>query len=105
MDGPDTSAGEHSNCGFRHHWKIDEDTVAFANAMPLQHIGEEAYFMVKLFISKNPFLARFAGSGGFAFPDQGRLVCRGCPKVTVKAVIGHVEATADEPFSEWFFPF
>ena len=73
----DAGAGQHGDGGLGHHRQVDEDAVARLDAVALEHIGEPADLVVELLVGERALLARLAGRGGLAFPDQGRLVGRG----------------------------
>ena len=104
MDGADSGTGKHCNGGLRHHGQIDENAVAFANSVALEDIGEQANFVMKLFVGESAFLADFAGSGGLTFPDERGFVGAGSPKMAVEAIITKVQLAADKPFGERLFP-
>ena len=40
MNGANTCASEHCDCGFWHHWHIDDDTIAFFDALRPERSGE-----------------------------------------------------------------
>ena len=78
VNGTDAGAGEHGDGGFRDHRQVDEHAIARRDAVALEHVGESADLMMKLFIGEDAFLARFVGGGWLALPDQRGLVGSGC---------------------------
>ena len=74
VDRADAGAGEHGDGRLGHHRQVDEHAVAFAHAVALEHVGKAADLVVKLFVGEGALLARLAGCGRLAFPDQRGLV-------------------------------
>jgi hypothetical protein len=97
MDGADAGAGEHGDGGFRDHGQIDDDAVAFLDAVALEDVGEEADFAMELLIGEGAFFAGLAGAGGFALPDQGCLVGDRGAEMAVQAIVADIELAADKP--------
>src|SRR4051794_7139242 len=59
---------------------------------------------MQLAICKRALFAYFAGSGGFAFPDQRGFVRDRGVKMLIEAVVTDIELAADEPLRERLFP-
>src|ERR1051325_10719918 len=91
MYGADARAREHRDRGFENHREINEDAIAFADAISLEHVGEEADFVMHLFVSKRALFAGFIGRGGFAFPDQRGLVGVRRTEPAIEAIDAEVE--------------
>lgn len=85
MHGANARAGQHGDRGFRHHWHINRDDIAFFNPEQLQHVGKATDIGVKL--TKGYC---FAFVGIITFPDDGRMIAPGCP-VTIRAVRRQIE--------------
>ncbi len=85
--------GQHRNGGFRHHWHIDGDHIAFFDAECLQRVGEPADIGVQFAVA-NVLALR----GVVAFPDNGRLVGT-LRQMTIKAVCRQVQLTVFKPFN------
>src|SRR6266566_8557842 len=98
MDRADPRAGQHRNRGLRDRREINDNAIAFANFVSLQHVGETADFAMQLLISESAFLARFA------FPNDGSFISSRTVKMTIKTVFRKIELPADEPFRERRFP-
>ena len=98
MHRADARAGQHGDRRFGNHRQINNDAIAFVDLVSLQHIGEPANFVMQLLISQRPFLARLA------FPDDGRFVPARAVEMSIQAILGDVQFSADEPFGERRFP-
>ena len=92
MHRADARAGQHCVSRLGNHRQVDGDSVATADAMRLQDIGELADLRVQVAIGDVPGFLRV-----IAFPDDRRLVAAR-RQMTVNAIIGHVGEAVLEPF-------
>jgi len=74
-------ARQHGDDGLRNERHVDQDAVAFFNAIAFENISKNADFAVELVISERAALA------GFTFPNDGRFVAAGSIKMAVEAVL------------------
>src|SRR5439155_19786983 len=75
------------------------DAMALADFVSLQNVREAANLAMQLLISQCPFLARLP------FPQNGGLVAAvGC-QMSIQAVLGKGEFSANKPFRKRRFPF
>src|SRR6266404_5991454 len=98
MDRANTRASEHCDCDFGNRGHVNDYAIAFADLVSLEHVREPADFAMQLLISQG------AAFPGFAFPQNRRLVPAVRGKVSIKAIFGKIELSADEPFCEWRLP-
>ena len=105
MDRADAGASQHGDRRLRHHGQIDQNAIAFADSVLLEHIGEAANFLVQLPVGQSAFFSGFTGLGGFAFPKNRRLVGSFGLEVPVEAVDADVDLAAEEPFGVGGLPF
>src|SRR5262249_42472851 len=95
----DACAGQHRNGCFGDVRQVNDDAIAFFDAVPFQHICEAADFTMQLLIGEGALVA------GFALPNDCRFVPARPVKMTVHAILRNVQFPAHEPFCEWGFPF
>lgn len=50
VNGTDAGTRQHGNWQFQHHWHVNRNSVAFADAMSLQHIRKTAHFLQQLLV-------------------------------------------------------
>ena len=98
VDGADAGATEHGNDGFGNERHVDQNAVAFFDAVPLEDIREHADFAVELLVGEGLFVA------GFAFPNDRSLVAARAVEMAVEAVLAGVELSTDEPLGVGEFP-
>jgi hypothetical protein len=98
------STGKHRNGGLRNHGEINDDTIAFPDAISFEDVGEQANVVMHLLVSECAFFAGFAGRRRFAFPDQRGLVGCGGAEPFVEAVVTDIELSADKPLGERLLP-
>ena len=84
VDGADTGAGEDRIGRLGDHRHVDGDAVAFADAVPIEHVGELVHLLVQLGVGDQ---LRFVGQ--VAFPDDRRLV-GALRQMAVDAIVGGV---------------
>ena len=99
MHRADPRAGQHRDRRFRNGRQVNDDAIAFADFVSLEHIREPADFAMQLLIGQGALLARFA------FPDDRGLVPAGPCEMTIEAILRNVQFSADEPFRERRLPF
>src|SRR5438477_84128 len=58
MHGADSGAGEHRDRRFRDGWQVNDDAVALANLVSLEHVREAADIAMQLLESQRPFVPR-----------------------------------------------
>ncbi len=101
---PDAGAGEHRDGRLGNHRHVDDDAVAFDDAVALEHIGEPARLAVEVGVGEHARFAGIAKAGGFALPDDCGLVATRAIEMAVEAVVRKVDLSADEPFCERLVP-
>src|ERR1700730_6160980 len=94
---PCTSQHRDRHFGNRRH--INNDAIAFADLVSLEHVRETANLAMQLLISKCAFLA------GLALPNDRRLVSAMRFEMSIQTIFGKIQFSADEPFRERRFPF
>ena len=99
MHRADPRAGEHGNRSLRNIREINDDTIAFLDAISFQDIREAANLAMQLLIGKCTFVARLT------FPDDCRLVPAGASQMPIQAIFRNVEFASDKPLREGRFPF
>src|SRR3954447_20596749 len=98
MRGADASAREHRDRELGNHPKVDIHAVALANPEGLQRGREAADLLEELPVGDRSALA------GLALPVEGDLVAASGFDVTVQAVEGDVELSAEEPLHPRWVP-
>ena len=73
--------------------------MALADFVSLQNVREAANLAMQLLISQCPFLARLP------FPQNGGLVAAVGGQMSIQAVLGKIEFSANKPFRKRRFPF
>ena len=94
VGGADARAREERHRQLRHHAEVDVDPVALLDAEGLQRVGELGDVVQELGVGDG------AGVAGLALPVVGDLVAPPGVDVPVEAVVGRVQASADEPLRE-----
>ena len=95
VGGAEASAGQHRDDGLGDHRQVDRDPVALLQAQLGQRVGCAGHLVLELGVRD---VARVVL--GLADPVQGDLVALAGLDVTVDAVVGSVERSADEPLGE-----
>src|SRR5204862_4744480 len=99
VDRADTRTSQHRNRSFGNSRQINNDAIALADFVSLQNVCELAYFSVQLLVSKRSLFARLA------FPQNCGLVAAVGGEMSIQAVLGKIEFSADVPFRKRRFPF
>src|SRR4051812_25228754 len=99
MNRPDPGTSQHGDGCFRDGRQVDDDTIAFPNAVSEEDVSETTDLRVQLLIGQGAPLSRFA------FPDDGSLISARRLEMTIEAILRHVEFASDEPLGEGRFPF
>ena len=97
----DTRAGEHRDREFWDHRHVEDDAVAFLDALGLEHVCELANFAMQFGVRDDPRVA------GLAFPNDRGLVAACAAvffKVPVEAVVTDVQLAADKPLRKRRLP-
>ena len=92
MNRPDARAGEHGDHRLRNHRQVERNPIPGTDAHIFKDVRQTTDVKVELLISDRADVARLA------LEDQRRLVFARGAQVTVDAIFGHVEFTADKPF-------
>src|SRR5260370_36446461 len=96
---PDARTSQHRDRSFWNGRQINNTAIALADVVSLQTVREPAHFAMQLLISKRSLFARLA------FPQNCGLVAAVCDEMSIQAVLGKIEFSADEPFRKRRFPF
>ena len=104
MHRTDARAGQHGDGRLGNHGQVNDDPVALAHAIALEHVGESAHLAVQLTIGQYTLFARSAISGRLAFPNERRLVGGRGAEPPIEAVGRHIQLPADEPLREGQLP-
>ena len=99
MDRADARTSQHRDRSFGNGRQINNDAIALADFVSLQNVCEPAYFSVQLLVSERSLFARLA------FPQNCGLVAAVGGEMSIQAVLGKIEFSADEPFRKRRFPF
>ena len=91
MHRADSRAGQHGDRQFGNHRHVDRHAIARLHSERFQGVREPANALVQFGIGE------LQGRAVLRFPKQRRLVGI-LFEMAVKAVVGHVELAADEPF-------
>jgi hypothetical protein len=76
-----SGAGQHRDDGLRNQRHVDQNAVAFFNAIALEDISKDADFAMELMIGQRAALA------GLTFPNDGRLVAARSVEMAIEAVL------------------
>ena len=94
VDGAEPCAGKHGEHGFRHHRHVDDDPVAFPDAVIAKHGGNRLHLVQHLLIAVYPLFAVHR-----AVVDQRRLVASALLDMPVQAVVAGIGLATGEPAS------
>ena len=97
MNNAYSAACKHCNCKLRNHWHVHANTITFSESVLLQHVRKFTNFRMQFFVRKlfDGFILTF---------PKNRSLVTALFKVTVEAVLAHVQFATNEPFCKWCFP-
>ncbi len=100
----DAGAGEHRDGGFGDKRQVDDDPVAFDDAVAFENVREPADLAVQIGVRQDALFAHLARPSRLAFPNDRGLVAARPGEMPVEAVVTDVRLPADEPFRKRLVP-
>jgi hypothetical protein len=97
MDGSDTRTGQHRHSRFSDHGHVDQDAIAFFNALFLENAGKLGDFIPEFIVG-----VFCNGVSNRTVVDQGKLLSPPLINVIIQCVVACIDLASREPPVKWF---